>query len=41
MERAAQEAGAEYIVLAGYMRILSEEFVSRWAGIPGDRFAGC
>lgn len=31
MERAAQDAGAEYIVLAGYMRILSEEFVSRWA----------
>ena len=32
MERAAQDAGAEYIVLAGYMRILSEEFVSRWTG---------
>ncbi|MGQ7829590.1 phosphoribosylglycinamide formyltransferase [Altererythrobacter sp. Z27] len=32
MERAARDAGAEYIVLAGYMRILSEEFVTRWAG---------
>ena len=32
MERAAQDVGAEYIVLAGYMRILSEEFVSRWTG---------
>lgn len=32
MERAAQDAGAEYIVLAGYMRILSEEFVLRWTG---------
>lgn len=32
MERAAQDASADYVVLAGYMRILSEEFVSRWAG---------
>lgn len=32
MERAVQDAGADYIVLAGYMRILSEEFVSRWTG---------
>ena len=32
MERAAKNVGAEYIVLAGYMRILSEEFVTRWAG---------
>ncbi|NNE49215.1 MAG: phosphoribosylglycinamide formyltransferase [Altererythrobacter sp.] len=32
MERAAQDAGADYIVLAGYMRILSQEFVSSWAG---------
>ena len=32
MEAAVQEAGAEYIVLAGYMRILSDGFVARWAG---------
>jgi phosphoribosylglycinamide formyltransferase-1 len=32
MERAAQDAGAEYLALAGYMRILSDEFVTRWAG---------
>lgn len=32
MEHAARDAGAEYIVLAGYMRILSKEFVTRWAG---------
>lgn len=32
MEAAARDAGAEYIVLAGYMRILSEEFVARWEG---------
>jgi phosphoribosylglycinamide formyltransferase-1 len=32
MEAAALEAGAEYIALAGYMRILSEGFVERWAG---------
>ena len=32
MERAAREAGADYIVLAGYMRILTPEFVNRWAG---------
>lgn len=32
MERAVLDAGAEYIVLAGYMRILSEGFAERWAG---------
>ena len=32
MEAAVLEAGAEYIVLAGYMRILSDGFVERWAG---------
>lgn len=32
MEAAIESAGAEYIVLAGYMRILSEEFVARWEG---------
>ncbi|MEM6475582.1 MAG: phosphoribosylglycinamide formyltransferase [Pseudomonadota bacterium] len=32
MEAAVKASGAEYIVLAGYMRILSEEFVERWSG---------
>lgn len=32
MERAARDAGADYIVLAGYMRILTPEFVQRWQG---------
>lgn len=32
MEKAALEAGAELIVLAGYMRILSDEFAQSWAG---------
>lgn len=32
MERAALDAGAQFIALAGYMRILSSEFVSRWEG---------
>ncbi|MEC7162286.1 MAG: formyltransferase family protein, partial [Pseudomonadota bacterium] len=32
MEKAALEAGAQYIVLAGYMRILSPGFVQRWEG---------
>ena len=32
METAARDAGAEYVVLAGYMRILTPEFVKRWQG---------
>lgn len=32
MERSAIDAGAEYIALAGYMRILTAQFVSRWEG---------
>lgn len=32
MEAAAVESGAQIIVLAGYMRILSDEFVGRWRG---------
>ncbi|MCZ8368984.1 MAG: phosphoribosylglycinamide formyltransferase [Porphyrobacter sp.] len=32
METAVQDASAQYIVLAGYMRILSDGFVERWAG---------
>jgi phosphoribosylglycinamide formyltransferase-1 len=32
MEAAVREAGADTIVLAGYMRILSDGFVERWAG---------
>lgn len=32
MDRAVREAGAEYIALAGYMRILGAAFVSRWEG---------
>ena len=27
-----REAGADYVALAGYMRILSDDFVGRWAG---------
>lgn len=32
MERAAVDAGAEFIALAGYMRILTDAFVARWEG---------
>ena len=32
MEQAATDAGAQCIILAGYMRILTPEFVERWAG---------
>lgn len=32
MEAAVQQAGADHIVLAGYMRILSDGFVERWQG---------
>ncbi|NVE93579.1 phosphoribosylglycinamide formyltransferase [Altererythrobacter lutimaris] len=32
MEQAVRDADAEYIVLAGYMRILSDAFVERWHG---------
>lgn len=32
MEAAATKAGAQYVVLAGYMRILSPEFAQRWSG---------
>ena len=32
MDKALREAGAEYIALAGYMRVLTEGFVDKWAG---------
>ena len=32
MDAAIRTSGAEYVALAGYMRILSAEFVSRWQG---------
>jgi phosphoribosylglycinamide formyltransferase-1 len=32
IEGALKEAGAEYIALAGYMRVLTGDFVERWAG---------
>lgn len=32
MEQAAVDAGADYIALAGYMRILTPGFVARWKG---------
>jgi len=32
MDAALRKAGAEYIALAGYMRVLTESFVDKWAG---------
>lgn len=32
MEKALVGSGADYLVLAGYMRILSDDFVRRWEG---------
>ena len=32
VDAAMREAGAEVIVLAGYMRLLSDDFVARWRG---------
>jgi len=32
MDAAIRESGAQYVALAGYMRILSSEFVSKWEG---------
>lgn len=32
MDAAIREAGAEYVALAGYMRVLGEEMVRRWEG---------
>ena len=32
VDGALRDAGVEYVALAGYMRLLSPEFVSRWAG---------
>jgi formyltetrahydrofolate-dependent phosphoribosylglycinamide formyltransferase len=32
MEQAARDAGAQFIALAGYMRLLSPGFTARWAG---------
>jgi phosphoribosylglycinamide formyltransferase-1 len=32
MDAAIREAGAHYVALAGYMRVLGEEMVSRWDG---------
>ena len=32
MEEALRKSGAEYLALCGYMRILTEEFVDKWAG---------
>lgn len=32
LDGALREAGAEWIALAGYMRLLSDEFVAKWRG---------
>lgn len=32
MDSALRGAGAEYIALAGYMRVLTEDFVDKWSG---------
>jgi len=32
MDRAVRDAGAQYIALAGYMRVLTASFVDKWAG---------
>lgn len=32
LDRAIREAGADYVALAGYMRLLSPEFVAKWEG---------
>ena len=32
MDKALRNAAAEYIALAGYMRVLTESFVDKWAG---------
>jgi phosphoribosylglycinamide formyltransferase-1 len=32
IEQALKDAGAEYVALAGYMRVLTGDFVERWAG---------
>lgn len=32
MDKALRESGAEYLALCGYMRILTEDFVSGWEG---------
>ena len=32
IDRALRDAGAEYVALAGYMRVLTESFVEGWAG---------
>lgn len=32
MDAAIRESGAQYVALAGYMRILTPEFVGRWEG---------